>query len=329
MKAGSVRLGHFEIQTETAEDKTRALYTNGRHQCKLVVLIAKNVADESGNWQFAALTAAERNSLTVTQYATNPDAPLPTGWHCDTDKDKYDPGLWPPRGSETNSTTLSSSPAKPSIASGPLEMVERYMRVNAGQPIQSYRFMARIQIAGKVYTTNYTDDDASFNSWVEIQPERPYVLRVAQLVRYIDNRAFEDKARNIYIDVHYWTPPRGLQFIQNVGIANPLNIKDEGRFFNTSDFISVPNDKSGILVERDSLEERVFMADVQQGIYSGNGPDIEYRRCFKVMRALKLHGGVPATPHRDTGHWSLLDNFGCEHKFRLKLGGTPSLELTD
>lgn len=332
MTVNNVRLAHFEIQTVVGNVATNTLYANDRHQCKVIVLIAKAVIDDFGYSKFQALTAAERASLTITQYSTNPDAPLPSGWSCDVGKNEYDSGLWVrTQADEANSHSIQQSP-QTAMISGRVEMLERFMRVHPAQPIQTQRFMARIQVAGKVYTTNFNDADGAFNSWVEILPQRPYILRVADLSRYVDIRAYEDATKKINVHVNYWKPPRGLLFFKNEGITNPLSVVDEGRLFMTSDANSGVGTfrKSGTVKAAHDQVQRIFMADIQRGIYSGDGPEVECDLWNTVMKAFMLQGGVTPVASRDTGHWRLIDNFGCEHKYRLKLSILPySLDLTD
>lgn len=331
MTAGSVRLDHFEIQTEMGNVSTNALYANGRHQCKVVVLIAKKV-DVHGLWTFSELTPTERDSLTITEYSSNPDAPLPVGWSVDRDKNIYDSGLWRERSTDQENSRSVKASSQRAFISGRVEMLERFLRVNPNQPIEVKRFMARIKVGGKVYTTNYQDDDSIFNSRVEVQPVRPYILRAADLVHYPDVRVYEDKNKNIHVDVHYWKPPRGLVFIQNVGISNPLDVKNEGWSFKTSDLTSSGFNlrKCGIVIGKDTLEQRIFMSDVQRGIYPDDGPEIEFNRWRTVMRAIMLDGGVSPLSGRGNGHWTVLDNYGCEHKYRLLVDFSPhSVELTD
>lgn len=61
--------------------------------------------------------------------------------------------------------------------------------------------MASIELGGVTYTTNYSDDDVAFDSYVTIRATLPYALSTSQLVEYVDNDAYSDNLCDV--DVYY------------------------------------------------------------------------------------------------------------------------------
>lgn len=74
----------------------------------------------------------------------------------------------------------------------PKEVVNRYLRVDAGTRHERVRFMAVIDVDGVRYTTNYSHDDISFISYVTIGFVPPYRLWVSDLIQYDDQSAYDD-----------------------------------------------------------------------------------------------------------------------------------------
>lgn len=194
------RLVKFEISLPGGHIATDALYANNRHQCKvnITVVVEKQMSD--GGWERVPLTAAQRNSLSVTLFSAMPQQQLPTGWSCDNEKNKYDTGLWGANVEEEEAVDE--------------DIVDLYMRVAPG-PLQSQRFMARITLDGIPYTSNPLADQSS---WVIISPVRPYSLGINELTRYLDSRAYAGTNPTVTVMVYYWTPPSGVSFVDNLGI---------------------------------------------------------------------------------------------------------------
>ncbi|AZE53279.1 hypothetical protein C4K03_1108 [Pseudomonas synxantha] len=322
MKANPVRLAQFSVETDLKGTQTRALYVNGRHQCKVYISIVKQVEDESG-WKVVPLTPAEASSATLQLYSTNPASGLPAGWHCDTWKNSYDSGLL------NENSELEDIDQKAALGSAdvaPKQLLERYLRIEPGRSNETRRFMASIRINGKIYTTNYTDDDTSFNSYVEVTPTVPYVLKTAQLQQFIDHTAFEGDIYRPRVKVYYWQPPPGLYFVESLGLSDPLSIPNEGSHFQTA-FLYM-DFKGGVVVGKNSLGSRLFLSQIHKNVYPDKDPEVEFNLQPTAMRAVALHyeGG-----HGDSkGTWQVVDNFGCQHSFRLVKGDYQyPIKITD
>ena len=316
MSAGDVQLKLFEIELPGRQTLTNALYANGRHQCRVNLLIVKEVEDENGNWRSTPLTPTEVESATITGYGV-PAQPLPSGWYCDRQKNKYDAGL---RRSGVEGEEGREPPGTiiPVPGITPIEQIARYMRVNSDIPIEIQRFMGYIVVGGKVYTTNGTFGTVSFNSYVHIEPTRPYRLNAADLTGYQDTDAYTGQIGNnkIDVDVYYWTPPAGLNFVENRGLDRPVQVNNEGLYFQTSfiwDSGSGIRRKGGIIWKKDTLGLQLRIDDVQRP--AGHNPYIEFNRRPTIMRAIRYIGWVDTPNSELKSAWRLWDNYGCEHVF--------------
>ncbi|EIK68730.1 hypothetical protein PseBG33_1020 [Pseudomonas synxantha BG33R] len=326
----TLKLILFKIMLPGGRSVTDELYANGRHQCKVVVEVVVEQLDAGGYWIPARLSDAERNSLTITLYSPNVNEPLPEGWSCDKEKNIYDTGLWRTRIDEVRPDQ------KPEVVAGhaqrQVEIVERYLRVDPSVPIEERRFMASIELGGVTYTTNYSDDDVAFDSYVTIRATLPYALSTSQLVEYVDNDAYSDNLCDV--DVYYWTPPAGLRFLVNRGLDSPASIPAEGWNFRTSYFTRNKQSsfaKGGVVINKDTVNASVLIGDIFSGHPNPSGDSVRFNRRSTIMRAVRFCGEYNITGSRDNNSvWRLWDNYGCEHVFRIEqLYDGDKLGLTD
>jgi hypothetical protein len=325
MNTQRTRLAEFAIETDLGTTRTNELYANGRHDCKLFIRVAKQVEDAAGRWSIVALTDAEKASATIVEYSTNPFSGLPAGWSCKHKAGQYDAGLWQ-QGRKHDQPVQSTVPTRASVA--PVELLERYLSFAPNHPIQAKRFMASIRIDGKVYTTNYTDEDSQFQSHVEVTPTRPHAVRVAQLQRFVHKQAYVGDRDDIYAYVFYWQAPRGLLIVQSLGITEPLQVPDEGTHFQTS--LNVFEFKGGVAVGKDEPGATLFLSQVKRNVYPDKDPEIEFNLQPTAMRVVVLKHKASSNYQISTGTWGLIDNFGCEHHFKFRFGNHDyPVELTD
>ncbi|AZF19846.1 hypothetical protein [Pseudomonas sp. R3-52-08] len=310
---------NFKIIFPDGLPTSNALYANGRHQCKVLIEATKEEYLPDGTWRAVPLTRAECNSATVTLYSVNDGQALPSGWSCDTSKNIYDSGLWT-RGSEKNDPEKLAG--MDYAGPGPLvEIIDRYMRVDPSRPIEPMRFMARIVVDGKVYTTYHS----SGGEYVTITPTRPYTVKAAELISFPDLDAYNDEIADC--DIYYWLLPSTLRFLVNKGLDRPLSMDNEGDYFTTcwSTYHSAVKRylKAGVLVTKDSPELRIRMKDVHRHIYGGGdgtNPYIPFNKHNTMMRAVRLQVKNTTFTTGDTHTpWRLWDNHGCEHVYRLEM----------
>lgn len=315
-KGPDTRLITFEIRLPSGQQISRELYANGRHQCKVEVLVSVEHKQAGGGYLPGELTAAERDSVTVTRYSANIYEPLPPGWSCDKQKNIYDTGLWPATLEDEGIEESVLTDERSSI--GRIELVDRYMRLESNFPIQEVRFMASININGVTYTTNYSVGDQQFNSYVYIRAERAYAgLHVAQLVQYVDYSAYTDDKCDV--DVYYWTPPSGLRFLVNRGLDTHLFPPAEGLNFRTSYNKRNAQQsfyKAGVVVNKDVVNPSVLLADIFTAPPGAYQKTVRFDQRPTIMRAVRCRGNYNVTLDADSRtKWRLWDNFGCEHVY--------------
>ncbi|RFD27913.1 hypothetical protein CER19_16680 [Pseudomonas sp. GL93] len=326
----TLRVIHFKITLPGGGTFTDELYANGRHQCKVVAEVTVEQLDSDGYWVPARLSNAERNSLTISLYSPNFNEPLPEGWSCDKEKNIYDTGLWRTRIDEVRPDQ------KPEAVAGhaqrQVEIVERYLRVDPSVPVEERRFMASIELGGVTYTTNYSDGDVAFDSYVVVRPARLYQLHVRDLTRYADHDAYHDEYYDV--DVYYWTPPAGLHFLVNKGLDSPLSVSKEGLNFQTSYFNKGGEGyyfKGGAVINKDVAGPVVSLDDIVLGTSSGHEKIVRFNMRPTIMRAVVARVRASSSGSDDAkSKWRILDNYGCEHVFSLQqIREGLELELVD
>ncbi|WP_300630973.1 hypothetical protein [Pseudomonas sp.] len=327
MAAGDVHLDYFKIELPSGHLYTDELYANARHQCQVVLTVLKLVEDENGSLVGTPLTQTEIDSAEITAYGATA-APLPPGWHCDTWKNKYLPGLWK-QGVDIQPESAGSEPVLPCLKSDPKQSIARYMRFDSGRGVEMKRFMGRIVVGGKVYTTNSSHDGVIFNSYVDIQPTLPYRLSVAQMAQYVDFDAFNGKVAGDFvdIDIYYWMPPAGLEFLDNFGLDRTVYVNYDGLKFDTSFVFQAGHGirkKGGVVMGTGST--RVY--DIHRGAAGGAGGGDQYVRTDlypTIMRAARYSGWMDTPDGETASPWRLQDNYGCDHVFSIGWGDNRNL----
>ncbi len=313
----------FRITLPNGQDSTNALYANSRHQCKVSIEVVVERETGDGGWVAVPLTPEEKASVTVTAYSANVNQPLPPGWSCDTEKNIYEAGLWDRSVEPTGEQSAQKNAGSPAS----IEVIDRYMRLSTGASIESRRFMARIVVGGKVYTTNFKEDDMDFNSWLHISPLRPYRLKAADLRQTRDD-PFWDSTWKIDIDIYYWLPPSGLTFISHSGLDAPLQISHEGDYFHTS-FCQKSGKayrKGGVVISKNIPGLRLRYNDIHRDAPGHwDNPYIEFNRVNTIMRAVWLSTERAITQGDVRTPWRLIDNYGSEHSFVMREYGNALL----
>lgn len=306
----------FRITLPNGQDSTNALYANSRHQCKVSIEVAVERETGDGGWEAVPLTPEEKASVTVTAYSADVNQPLPLGWACDTNKNIYEIGLW----ERSAEPAGEQGPQRHADSPASIEVIDRYMRLLAGSSVESRRFMAKIVVGGKVYTTNFKDGSSDFNSWLHISPQRPYRVKVADLRQTRDD-PFWDGVWKIDIDVYYWLPPSGLRFISQSGLDAPLQVSHEGDYFHTS-FCQRSGRvyrKVGVVVSKNIPGLRLRYNDIHRDAPGHwDNPYIEFNRVNTIMRAVWFSTERPISQGNAGTPWRLIDNYGCEHSFVIR-----------
>lgn len=310
-----LRLTHFEIKLPNGGVSTNELYANGRHQCKVVVEVIAEQMQPDGNWAAIRLTQAQHNSLTITRYSANVNEPLPRGWSCDHVKNIYDAGLWNAASEEGEQNKSIVMEVRSSDIQ--MEVVDRYLRLDANTPIEDMRFMASINVGGVTYTTNYTKEDVQFDSYISIRAVQPYRLLAQNLVGHVDVSAYNDDKCDI--DVYYWVPPNGVRFIVNRGLSAFLSVDYAGLNFRASYDVKDGQgafNRAGIVVNKDVPNPSVLLADIFTRPPNAYQRYVRFDRYQTIMRAVRCRGKYNTQFMRDSrAQWRLWDNFGCEHVF--------------
>lgn len=331
MAAGDSQLKSFSIESFNGQSYTAELYPNSRHQCRLNLLVMKEVENAEGVWIPTPLTQAEINSATVTGFG-GPTQPLPSGWYSDATKNEYDEGLRPIAGEVKNDwkepsqeTTAHSSLLTVDL----IEVIPRYIRVNSDMPISTQRFMGRITVGGKNYTTNGSYGTGTFYSFVDIRPTSPYTLRTSDLAGFSDVNAFSGAVggNKVDIDVYYFWPLHpGLRFVRNLGLEKPANISGEGVRFNSVLAHQIGNgvrNKIGVVWPMDAVEFRLHVNDVH--LTNVDNHVIEFNRRPTIMRAIRYKGWMHVGDTEVRTKWRLIDNYGCLFSCYLNWSGDRDL----
>ncbi|AZE59450.1 MULTISPECIES: hypothetical protein [Pseudomonas] len=303
------RVSLFEIKLAAGNSSTQALYSSGHNQCKVFIEVIVLERQDDGFWQRVNLSFDESRSATVTFFSNDPNQSLSKGWFCDVLKNRYNTGI--------STSPQNSSEHAPDATR--FDTIERYMRVSPGT-IETQRFMARITVGGKVYTTNSVDGSLIFNSCIAIRPTRPYALRQYDLLEHIDTNAYRD-GNSVRVSVHYYTAPSSTQIIETVGLSRPVPISSEGVHFKTAGVFRIPGGngvKIGIVVNHDLAGSVLYMNSVQRGVYSGSNPSIKINERQTIMRAFSFYwAGWYPSEALPPNYVTFRDSNGCDHRFRL------------
>ena len=331
MAAGDSQVKVFSIEAFNGQPYTTELYPNERHQCRVNLLVLKEVENAEGHWIQAPLTQAEIDSATVTGFGP-PTQSLPKGWYCDKTKNEYDAGLRPIAGEVKKKRKASAhdAGAHPSRLKGVLvELIPRYMRVGSNIPIDTQRFMGRITVGGKIYTTNGNYGVGNFLSFVDIKPTPGYTLRTSDLAGYSDLNAFSGTVGNnkVDIDVYYFWPLLvGLRFIDNLGLFWPAKISGEGANFQSVLAHHIGKgvrNKIGVVGPTNVLDFSLRVNDVHSTNVD-NHP-VVFNRRPTIMRAVRYKGWMDTPDVEVRAQWRLLDNYGFLFSCYLNWSGDRNL----
>lgn len=314
------RITTLFITLPSGHDYTNALYANGLHQCKVRIELVLEEEDFNGDWAPVKLTKQQRESVTVTQYSANRDQPLPAGWHVDKVKNIYDEGLW--RGGGVEPEGVGDEQIS-QVSGETVESIDLYMRFDAGVPIETMKFMARVIINGVPITTNYAEGDQIFDSSINILPTRPYTLDVSRLSSASYN-SFEDDTVNIA--AYYWRLPDGLLVFESKGLDDRIyQEENEGSDFLTSyatnNGLGGNSIKAGVMRRLTYPGAQVRVSNIHKRLYGSatTDPLVKVDHVNTRMFALRLTAkkGEFARTGDSKGKWRVLDNFGCEHVYWL------------
>lgn len=311
---GPINLLLFKISLLSGGESTNALYANGRHQCKVQIEVIIQKEKEDGGWETVRLSQEERDSVTVTAFSADANAPLPPGWSCDRTKNMFDSGILSLEGDGVIEDLKGSN--KRSLDQ--VELVDRYLRFGDGGGIAGQRFMAKIVLGGVTYTTNNVGERSS----IYVTPKAPYILRVSDFESHVDRDAYADKYCDV--DVYYWWPKASLHLRVNRGLDTPMPDPNQGFSFQSTyikTFLDIggrPYFKGGVLVGFDELNPRVRLADIFRGHPEEGSRLVRFDKVSTIMRAVRVRmvGTSPTSGDKKT-IWRLWDNYGCEHAFRL------------
>ncbi|CRL96513.1 MULTISPECIES: hypothetical protein [Pseudomonas] len=302
----------FKIFFPSGQPNSNELYTNNRHQCKVLIEVVKEETLDGSIWVEKPLTNEEKKSATITFYSSDKFAPLPTGWSVDTDKNIFDTGI---RSLDAENSVCDDSGY--TVTNDPrAEIIERYMRVAPGIPLESIRFMARIIVGGVVYTTyGYVG-----NSFITLSPVRPYVIRVGELT--VNRYDVFNGAVSTDLDMYYVRPSMGgVEFLMNKGLDTPLSLPSEGLKFQSCyahDGGALGRSrKIGVLLG-DDVNAVVRFGDIaNDGLVDPNiiikaDHHNTVMRIARVTRpSISFGSGDTKTPLR------LIDNYGCEQAYYI------------
>lgn len=326
------RLLSFSIRRPNRTNRANGLYANGNHQCEVIIDIVKQLRAADGTWVVALLTDEERSSVAVVEWSEQHNEKLPRGWSCDTQKNRYDIGLWAKESdNEYSKNTVTEFASHPQA-----ESVIRYLRCDLDVAVGPVRFMARIVIDGKVYTTHFSQGGSAFESSVTLVPEQPFYLDVRDLEDYEDNGAYFASSSNAVVmaAVYYWQPPEGVFFLENRGIAEPINLPGDGAAFDSSLSRTVEgwvglSYKAGTLTNKNEIGQTLEIGELHQGL---GVPDehalVRFNERPTIMRAIRVVSNLFVFPEcYERRSWRLLDNFGTEHTFTLEGDSQGNLYL--
>lgn len=325
-KGPHIRVAKFSIRLPGDEPLTRALYANGRHQCKVDILILVEEEQADGTFMPVELTEAQRRSVTVTRYSQNPNEPLPAGWSCDQETGVYDFGLWSGFGEVESKNVVLEYHSESAVPMQ--ENIPRYMRCESTVGREPQRFMAKVMIDGVAYVTNPISGVG--DSSIEIFPTDPYKIRANDLVLHRDANA----GSHYYYDadVLYYNMPRGLRILKNRGFDNPLKVKWEGDAFQTAFSQKISNGytccKAGVVMRKDVPGLQLRIEDVCRA-YPLN-LQIKFNERDTVFRVVRLWIKADLGEGDTNSVFHVWDNYGCQHSFRLgKTESGREVELID
>lgn len=334
--SSNIRLSGLSIRFAGRTEAANGLYANGRHQCEVVIDVVKETCGPDGEWIATPLTDEERASVTVVEWSEHDTQTLTQGWSCDDLRNEFALGLWRDESAQEHTEEDVEWVEHPEA-----ESISRYLRCDPDAPIGPAMFMARVSIDGDVYTTHCSVHGVVFESSVTLSAVAPLELSAADLDLYMDLFAYTPG--NFYrtsVHVYYWTPPKGLHFIKNMGFDDPLGIPGEGKDFQST-FIhqNIPGpefNKAGTFINKDDPDSLLYLDEIHEGLAAPSpNPLVRFNERPTIMRAIRLKSELVAEARDTKSTWRLLDNYGTEQRFFLapaggiELPGFPYLLLKD
>ncbi|AZE93144.1 hypothetical protein C4J96_1010 [Pseudomonas orientalis] len=330
------KLLSFTISRPDQSDNANGLYANGNHQCEVYIEVVKQVRTKDNTWISAALTDKERSSVAIVEWSEQDSDELPRGWFCDEQRNEYDLGLW-----AKDPVSKVSGVVKAERASDPhVERIRRYLRCETGQAMGPLRFMARIVIDGKIYTTHFSESEVVFESSITIDSVHPYYLGVEDLEESVGSSAFFAYNSsgmflgNVY---YYWPVKPGLKFVKNSGFGDPLGLPGDGDAFDSALSQGISSGgvgfrfRAGTLTNKNQVDDTLKIKEVYQGaeLPDADAP-VKFDKEKTIMRAVWFASNTLDDPeHQQRKPWKLLDNFGTEHTFTLAGDDKGNLSLRD
>jgi hypothetical protein len=336
----TVSLSRFELYIlGPSPSYTDQIYGNGNQQCTVEVHVLKEGSQPA---QTMPLSAAELASLTLVPYSTDLDGVLDTGWSCDQVSKGFDQGLHDrSRNHEVDASRSRLDAERQPDSKSAFQIVKRYLRAD-GVAAVSTRFMARIRLDdGAIYTTHFDDGNRAYESSITINPQRPYVLRVQDLTPQTDDAYANSNVQyiefpvlhpitefNVSVRTYFWTLPTGL-WVHSQSTLGAL--REDPKLIWA--FGRKPGDENahrGAVIRQEvtALTITDFAADMPW--LTDNVP---LKLVARSMRALWCHFQLrfpdqgPVDMKLD---WSVTDNFGCVHYFKLQASAdSQALELVD
>jgi hypothetical protein len=311
MIAGEAKITQFKISFPNGQTTTNALYSNGRHQCQVDILVEKSVYSADGRWIPEPLTSAEVATLKVVDF--NSDTSLPSGWSGTHDRNNlFKLGLWQ-RGSNEEDEKNPEAVTSPDVNAPKLYSLFLSVLPSAGN--QTKRLKGAITVGGDVYTTYMQKDDISFDTFVEVTPTIPFKIFSRELTIFQDNALTDG---GVDIDVYYYTPPGGVNFIRNDGFDRVVDVPNEGLSFETSYVQARPPSKTykgGTVGKRYPLPRSLTVYDIQRGHSIGSVAAYDLRNT--AMRAIRYSGLINMSSTDAKSAWRILDDFGCEQVYYM------------
>ncbi|MDC0833531.1 hypothetical protein POG22_11020 [Geitlerinema sp. CS-897] len=306
------KLASFKIEFTGSN---RHLYYNGNQQVSVTVTAQKIV---DGN--YVDLTPEEKNSIKVTERSENVNAPLPPGWHSDTEKNEYAEGAFSATSSvkerldpiPINIDFIKADDNSPNVAI-------RYLRTTE---TASRQFMATIVVAGTTYSTNMPD----FNQYISVSPSSPYQIQVSNLKLERDDAYNKEvsKGQHIDIDVYYWTLPSGLKVVRQ-SFSDYLNV-----FFSKHYPFYLSGSSPAIC--NSLIKPHVTSLDVNDFITQQSG-NVRLYSAGIYIRGVRSRadGYVYASPgEKPYISTTITDTYGCVHSYRCySENDHNTLKLTD
>ncbi|MGQ7861297.1 hypothetical protein ACUN0G_18700 [Pseudomonas sp. 32A] len=319
----NVRLKTFDIEFPSpggGNVVSSEVYLGGKQQCQVDIIVQKEKKNADGIWELEAFDEKELESATVVEYSTNPAATMPDGWYCDTKRNEFNMGRWSGLLEAPSTNAVHSNPIiQPIPGIGPLENVKRYLRcdqTSAG----SQKFMARITVGNKTYTTNMLRDNINYQSSVTVRSQEPYTLSPERLDHWADTNAFS--VSNVDVDIYYWTPPLGLRFVENIPPTCPVILDDpsvQGDHFDiyyTWDIGRGIRQIGGVI--RGNTVGNITMNSLLKKSSGGNEL-IPANKRNTIMRAARVKAWLnnPNTDQQGASIWTMVDSYGCSHHYYL------------